>query len=159
MDLPHILAVWLHALALVIVLGYYGILGRVVLPALTRSLPGPEQAISLVAIERRALPLIVFSVVLFSATGAYLLVIDPSYAGLGDFFASTWTTLMLVKHLLVIGLVVVGVYIDRVVGRVGAASSDGERASALHRLEFSAEAATGLGAITILLTATAQVVA
>lgn len=159
MDLAHVLAVWLHTLALVIVLGYYGILGRVVLPALERSLERPTQVSTLMAIERRALPFLVLSIVLFVATGAYLLVIDPAYAGLGNVFASTWTTLMLVKHLLVVVVVVLGVAVDRSVRRANEAPNDEARKAALHRLALSAEGATGVGALTILLTATAQVMA
>ena len=159
MDLAHVLAVWLHTLALVIALGYYGILGRVVLPAFKRSLDGSAQATALVAIERRALPLLVLSIALFTATGVYLLVIDPDYSGLGSVFASTWTTLMFVKHVLVVGLVVLAVAVDRLVRRVAAATSDGARVAALKRLELSAEAATGLGALIILLTAAAQAIA
>jgi uncharacterized membrane protein len=150
---------WLHTLAFVIVMGYYGVLGRVMLPALERSLDGPAQAAALVAIERRVLPLLVLSVVLFTATGTYLLLVDPKYEGLGNFFASTWTTLMLVKHVLVIVLVALGVLVDRLVRRVGDATSDSARGSALRRLELSAEGATGLGALVILLTVAAQAAA
>lgn len=96
---------------------------------------------------------------LFTATGAYLLVIDADDAGLGNVFASTWTTLMFVKHVVVVGVVVLGVAVDRPVRRVGAAVTDEARASALRRLELSAEGATGLGALTTLLTAFAQVAA
>ena len=156
MDLPLVLAVWLHTLAFVIAWGYYGILGRMVLPAIERSLERPAQAAALVAIERRALPLIVLSLVLFTATGTYLLVIDLHYGGLGNVFASTWTTLMLVKHVLVVGLVVLGVIVDRLIRRVGEATSENARESALRRLRLSAEGATGLGALIVLLTAAAQ---
>jgi uncharacterized membrane protein len=159
MDLPQVLAVWLHTLAFVIAWGYYGVLGRMVLPALERSLERPAQAAALVAIERRALPLVVLSLVLFTATGTYLLVVDPEYAGLGNVFASTWTTLMLAKHVLVIGLVVVAVYVDRLIRRVGEATSETVRDAALRRLSWSAEGATGLGAVIVLLTAAAQVAA
>jgi uncharacterized membrane protein len=127
-----------------------------VLPALERSLDRPAQAAALVAIERRALPLVAVSLVLFVATGTYLLVINPQYAGLGDFFASTWTTLMLVKHVLVVGLVVLGVYVDRLIRHLGEATSENARESAQRRLGLSAEAATGLGALIVLLTAAAQ---
>ena len=159
MDVAHVLAIWLHTLALVIVLGYYGILGRVVLPAFERSLDRSAQGSALMAIERRAIPLLVLSIALFTATGVYLLVIDPDYAGLGNVLASTWTTLMLVKHVLVVGLVVLGVAVDRLVRRVGTATSDDIRDASLHRLALSAEAATGLGALAILLTAAAQATA
>ena len=121
MDVAQVLAVWLHTLAFVIAWGYYGILGRIVLPGLERSIERPAQAAALLAIERRALPLVVLSLVLFTATGTYLLVNDPHYAGLGDFFASTWTTLMLLKHLLVVALVVLGVAVDRLTRRAAEA--------------------------------------
>jgi len=159
MDLAQVLAVWLHTLAFVIAWGYYGILGRMVLPGLERSLERPAQATALLAIERRALPLVGLSLVLFAVTGTYLLVIDPHYAGLGNVFASTWTTLMVVKHVLVVGLVVLGVAVDRLVRRVGEATSEDARESAFRRLALSAEGATGLGALVVLLTAAAQVAA
>jgi uncharacterized membrane protein len=159
MDVLLVLAVWLHTVAFVIGWGYYGVLGRMILPALGRSLDGPAQASALVAIERRALPLVVVSLVLFSVTGSYLLVADPQYAGLGDVFASAWTVLMLVKHVLVVGLVVLGVAADRVVRRIGDATTDAARASGIRRLTLTAEGATVLGALIVLLTAAAQAAA
>ena len=159
MDIALVLAVWLHTLAFVIAWGYYGILGRMVLPGLERSLDRPTEATALAAIERRALPLIALSMALFVATGSYLLVVDPKYAGLGNVFASTWTTLMLVKHILVVGLVIVGIAVDRLIRRADAAESETERETALRRLRLSAEAATGLGAAIALLTVVAQTAA
>ena len=157
MDLPRVLAVWLHTVAFVMVWGYYGVLGRMILPGLERTLERPAQASALAAIERRALPLIVLSLALFTATGTYLLVVDPHYVGLGDFFASTWTTLMLMKHVVVVGLVVAGVYIDRLIRRACGEASEDSRESDLRRLALSAEGATALGALIVLLTAVAQV--
>ena len=128
MDVAHVLAVWLHTLALVIVLGYYGVLGRVVLPAFERSLDGSAQASALMAIERRAAPA---ARPLDRAVHRDRRLPPghrPRYAGLGNVFASTWTTLMFVKHVLVVGLVVLGVAVDRLVRRVAAATSDDARA-------------------------------
>lgn len=159
MDVLQVLAVWLHTLAFVIGWGYYGVLGRMVLPALERTLDRPAQAAALVALERRALPLIAVSLVLFTVTGTYLLVVDPQYEGLGNVLASTWTVLMLVKHLLVVGLVVLGVAVDRLVRRAGDATGDDSRASAIRRLALAAEGATVLGALIVLLTAAAQAAA
>jgi uncharacterized membrane protein len=158
MDVGQVLAVWLHTVAFVIAWGYYGILGRMVLPGLERSLDRPSQAAALLAIERRALPLVGLSLVLFTVTGSYLLIVDPKYAGLGDFFASTWTTMMLVKHVLVAGLVVVAIYIDRLIRQLGDTTDDPGRDSVLRRLRLSAEGATGLGALIVLLTVAAQAV-
>ncbi len=105
MDLALVVSLWLHTLAFVIAWGYYGVLARMILPALARSLEPTEQATVLEVIERRALPLVGVSLVLFFVTGTYLLVSDPKYAGLGHVLASTWTTLMLVKHLLVVVMI------------------------------------------------------
>ena len=48
-------AVWFHTLALLIALGYYGILGRVVVPSLERTLTGADLSAALGAVERRRL--------------------------------------------------------------------------------------------------------
>jgi uncharacterized membrane protein len=138
MDVAQLLAVWLHTLAFVI------------------AWDGPAQAAALVAIERRALPLVLLSMALFLATGTCLLFIDPRYAGLGDFFANTWTTLMLIKHLVVVVLIALGVAVDLFVRRVGEATDEVARRWALRRTRLSAEGATGIGALIVLLTAAAQ---
>jgi uncharacterized membrane protein len=140
----------------VITWGYYGVLGRIVLPALARSIDRSARAAALAAIERRALPLLLLSGVLFTATGTYLLVVDPHYGGLGNFFLSSWTMLMLVKHILVIGFVALAVIVDRLVGLVDRAPTDLARRAALRRLELTVERLTGLGAVIALVTAAAQ---
>jgi uncharacterized membrane protein len=156
MDLALVIALWLHTVAFVIAWGYYGVLGRMVLPGLERTLERTTQADALLAIERRALPLILVSLVLFIVTGSYLLVVDPKYAGLGDFFASTWTTLMLVKHLVIVALVVAAVVVDVSIRHAAEAADEGVREGAFRRVRLSAEVATVLGALVVLLTAAAQ---
>lgn len=157
MDIAQVLAIWLHTLAFVIAWGYYGVLGRMLLPALDRSLDRPAQAATLLAVERRAVPLVLLSGVLFLVTGTYLLFIDARYAGLGNFFASTWTTLMLVKHVVVVAFVALAVVVDRLISRAARATSESEREGAFRSLGLSAEATTALGALIVLLTAAAQV--
>ena len=156
MDIWLLIALWLHTVAFVIAWGYYGVLGRMVVPALERSLDGPMQSEALVAIERRAVPLVLLSMALFVATGTYLLFADPRYEGLGNFFANSWTTLMLVKHVVVIVLIGLGVAVNRYVGQLSEATDDGTRASALRGLRLSAEGVTALGAVIVLLTVAAQ---
>jgi uncharacterized membrane protein len=109
-----------------------------------------------VAIEHRALPLVLLSVVLFLVTGSYLLVANSHYAGLGDFFANTWTTLMLLKHLVVAGLVALAIGVDLLIRKADEAADDATATAALHRLRLTAEAATVLGALVVLLTVAAQ---
>ncbi len=159
MDIPQVLAIWLHTVALVIAWGYYGILGRIALPALEHSLDRQSLATTLLGIERRAVPLVALSALLFTLTGSYLLVIDPHYAGLGNVFASSWTLLMLAKHGMVIAFIALAVAVDRLIRRVARTTDTGPRQRDLRWLGFTAEGATGLGALIVLLTAAAQVVA
>jgi uncharacterized membrane protein len=157
LDWLLLLALWLHTIALVIAVGYYGVLGRIIVPALTRTLHGSDLAETLAAVERHALPLVLLAVVLFAITGSYLLVVNPDYQGLGHFFDSTWATLMLVKHGVVIVLVGVGVVIDWVARGLIVARDDAELARDVRRVRLGAELATALGVLAILLTAAAQV--
>ena len=156
MDVPQVLATWLHTLAFVIAWGYYGVLGRIILPALERSLDGRARASALQAIERRALPLIALSLILFTITGSYLLVNDPHYQGLGNLFASTWTRLIMVKHVLVVGLVVLAGLVDWLIRRVPDPDDAGDGGAGLGLIALAADGVTGLGALVALLTVAAQ---
>ena len=156
MDVGAVGAAWLHALGMVVVLGYYGILGRIVLPALSRSLEGEALGRAVVAIERRALPVVLLAIVLFTVTGVILLLGDERYAGLGNLFASTWTTLMTVKHMVVVLMVAMGIGIDRMAVGIGDAATDDARRRDIEILVLAVDAMTALGAIVLLLTAAAQ---
>jgi uncharacterized membrane protein len=156
MDPLVLLATWIHTVAFVIAWGYYGVLGRIILPGLAGSLGGPAQADVLAAIEARARPLLLMSVILFTITGTYLLVIDPEYAGLGNVLTSTWTVLMFAKHAVILGLVILAVAIDRLVRRLAEAPDDATRVAVRRRLALSVEGATALGAVIALLTVGAQ---
>jgi uncharacterized membrane protein len=157
MDYVQAGAIAIHTLAMILVVGYYGILGRVILPALRGSLAGPDVATTLAAVERRAVPLLVLSVGLFVATGAYLLLADDQSEGIGVFFATTWTTLMLAKHGLIVVMVVLAGIVHFLVSEVSYAETEVERDRRLRRLGLAVEAATGLGAFVVVLTAAAQV--
>jgi uncharacterized membrane protein len=154
-DTLAVLAAWLHTVAFVIAWGYYGILGRMIIPGLERTLEATPRADTLLAIERKALPLILLSVVLFTITGSYLLVVDPAYEGLGN-IGSSWAALMLAKHLLVVVLVILGVVIDRLIRWAAEVADDRARAKYLGWLRWSTEGATAVGALIALLTVAAQ---
>ena len=156
MDPWVVAALWLHTVAFVIAWGYYGILGRFVIPALARAL-GPEgQVAALVEIERRALPFLALAVVIFTLTGTYLLVADDRYEGLGN-VGTLWAQLLLAKHVLVLLLLALGAAVGMLVRAAGAASSETARSVALRRVRLAAEAATALGALVALTTAAMQV--
>ena len=154
MDAAHLIALWLHALAMVAVLGYYGIMSRIVLPALGRSLAGPTLAGVVQTIERRALPIVLAGIVTFIITGIYLLVRDGRYAGIGS-FASTWSTLMLVKHLVIVAMVALGVGIDRLAAGLPNTSEVG-LGRTIEFLTLAMDGMAALGILVLLLTAAAQ---
>lgn len=154
MDAVVVGAVWLHLLATVTLIGYYAILGLLVLPLLRRIADGRELAESLATLERRALPLLVGSVAVFIATGVYLMGSDTRYGGVGS-IGSTWASVLLLKHLVVALMVGLGLYIDAVIVRAAAAEV-ADRAIAVRRLTLATGAMTVLGAVVLLLTAVAQ---
>jgi uncharacterized membrane protein len=156
-DIVQAVAAWLHSLATVVLLGYYAILALIVLPVLRRVVDGPALGRAIPAIERRALPLVFASIGVFGVTGMYLVLTDDRFLGLGHFFGSTWSTLIVIKHVLVAVLVGIGVYIDLlVVPDIANPVDEATRTVAIRRLARSASALASLGAIVLLLTAAAQ---
>jgi uncharacterized membrane protein len=155
MDIALVIATWLHTVAFVIAWGYYGILGRMVVPALRRSLTGEQAAGTLLVIERRALPFVIGSVVVFAITGFFLMFGNDAYAGLGA-IGSSWTALILAKHAVVVAVIGFGVAVDWFVREAAAAGTDGYRERSFGRASLCAELATAAGAVVALLTAAAQ---
>ncbi len=158
MDVVQAAAVWLHSLATVGLLGYYGVLALIVLPVLRSTVK--ETAIGRIvpAIERRALPVVVGAVTVFIVTGLYLMLTDERFLGFGHFFDSTWSTLIVVKHVVVVALVGFGVYLDLLVmPQVAGPLDEAARDAAIRRLARGATLIATLGAIVLLLTAAAQV--
>ena len=156
MDLGLVVATWVHTLAFVIAWGYYGVLGRMILPALGDALAEPQRIEMLAAVERRAVPLVLLSVVLFTVSGSWLLLTDPQYAGLGNVLASTWTALMFAKHAFVVALVIAAVVVHRLIEGLAVARDEAARGDLFGRVRLATEAATALGALIALLTVAAQ---
>jgi len=154
-DLVLVFSVAVHTLSMVIVLGYYGILGRIVLPGLKRTLDDRRLAEVLLVIEQRARPFLVLSIAAFAITGIYLTFADEQYEGLVAIGSSTWTTLILLKHLVVAGIVGLGVVLDRMIEGL-AAWEAGPPERSVRLTGLLAEGITALGAIVILMTAAAQ---
>lgn len=156
MDLMQVGATWLHLLATVAMLGYYAILGLVVLPTIRGVLPARELGETIAGMERRATPIIVGSLIAFLATGVYLMVTNTRYGGVGD-IGSTWATIFLVKHLVVGAMVGLGVYVDALVVRGFSVPGSPEQPTAIRRLAMATVLMTVLGAVVLLLTAAGQV--
>jgi uncharacterized membrane protein len=155
MDLLQVGATWLHLLATVALLGFYAVVGLIVLPAVRNVVPAPELAAAIVAIHRRSTAVVVASLVVFLATGVYLMVTNERYEGVGS-IGGSWATLLLVKHGVIAIMVGIGVYIDALVVRGFELAGPAAHPSAVRRLTMAAGAMTVLGAIVLFLTAAAQ---
>ncbi len=150
---------WGHLLATAILVGYYLALATVVIPAVSKAVSGSSAGavsagILLAEIERRALPFLLGSLGVFLATGIELMTSDsdPRYAGVGQ-LQGGWASLLLIKHLVVVGMLVVGSSLDGILVRVG---RDDPARPIPARLLWTARAQAALGALVLLLTAAAQ---
>jgi uncharacterized membrane protein len=147
------LSAWLHALATVIMIGHYLLLTLLYLPVLAKENGGGA---ILSAISKRSRIWLYASLVIFAVTGVHLMFGDPSYNGVGD-FGNLWSVLMLVKHLLIMGMIVLGFWFNAIL-RVGPMmSSNNGAVQAIARFGLYSKLMAGSGLLVLLLTALAQV--
>lgn len=110
------LSLWLHSVATVVLIGHFLLLSLVYLPYLSVELDGLGVAKALDAISRRMRPWLTGSLLVFAVTGAYLMLVNQSYEGIGR-FGNAWSLLMLVKHVLVVALIGLVVFLNAAVKR------------------------------------------
>jgi uncharacterized membrane protein len=147
-------ATWLHLLATVTLVGYYAVLALFLIPTIRRLSPPGTAAETICAVERRALPLLVAALVVFLATGVYMMGVDSRYGGPGN-IGGTWATLLLLKHVVVVVMLGLGSYLDGLIARLVASSVEGTDAATTRIYRVTGGMAV-LGAAVLLLTAMAQ---
>jgi len=148
----------LPPVSVAIVIGFYGVLGRMVIPAAAETLDAPQAAAVIARLGRRSLPIIVAASAILIVSGMYLMTVDPRYGGLGA-VASGWTQLILIKHLVVVGFVITAALTSMSTDSPAAADDPATCARRLRRLGLLADAAAALGVAAIVLTAAAQLAA
>jgi len=95
------------------------------------------------------------ALLIFMIPGVHLTIIDPNYLGVGN-FSHLWSILMLVKHILIVGMIVVGFWFN-VVLRVGPMlSSKNGSSQAFSRYRFYVNCMAVTGVLVLLLTALSQ---
>ena len=156
MDYLQIGSSWLHLIATVVLVGYVGVIGLVVLPILRRNLELLKVCELVEAIERRALPGVLFALVAFLATGVYLTVSDARYGGAGNIGGSSWATIVTLKHAVIAIMLGLGLYADGLIARRIAVGDAADRGAALARLDIVLKAMVATGAVVLLLTAVAE---
>jgi len=146
------LAVSTHLFATVVLVGYYTVLALIIAPAVVTLAGGTKPIEVLAAVEQRAMPLLIASLVAFLGTGIYLITADPQYAGLGK-VGGTWASLLLVKHVVIMIMLILGSYLDGLIVRAAKTNSGGDR---LSRVIWASRGMALLGGAVLLLTAVAQ---
>jgi hypothetical protein len=96
------------------------------------------------------------SLAVFAITGVYLTIADPNYLGIGD-FRNLWGILMLIKHILIVGMIVIGFWFNAIL-RVGPLMSSNTGSDlAIARFGLYSKLMAVSGVLVLLLTALAQV--
>jgi uncharacterized membrane protein len=145
------LSVWLHAVATITLIGHYFLLAAIYLPVLEK---GGGDFLS--QVSKRSRPWMYASLLIFALTGVYLTFIDPNYLGIGD-FGNPWAILMLVKHVLILGMIVLGFWYNAFL-RVGPMMASNNNADlGIRRFRMYSNLMAISGVLILLLTALAQV--
>lgn len=144
-------SVWLHALATTVFIGHFFLLSLIYLPVLAKN-----NATLLSEISKRSRRWMYISILIFAITGTYLTFADPNYLGFAN-FGNLWGILMLVKHILILGMIVIGFWFNAIlrVGPMMSSNSGAVQATSRFRVYVNLMAISG--ALVLLLTALAQV--
>jgi len=150
-------ASWLHLLATVVFIGFYVLLALIIGPATAQTAVKTRGSL-IVTIYEKARPFVISALVVFIVTGIYLTLANPLYEGLLQ-LNNTWSTLMLVKHIVIALLIGVGIYLQRTpVANMAAAVEAGDERSIVllaGRIRTLELVAMLLGLAVLLLTALA----
>jgi uncharacterized membrane protein len=146
------LSTWLHNLAAIIWLGYFLFLSLIYLPLFARQMPANALRELLEQTSARLRPLFGGSLLIFLVTGTHLMLTNESYLGLGNFFANSWSALMVIKHGLMLAFLALAVISERAY----LAQISDTKPQALRRFRQSSNINALLGVVILLLTALAQ---
>jgi uncharacterized membrane protein len=143
---------WLHVLATIVMVGYYLFTGLIFLPIVERQMPANSLRDLLEQVSARLRPYFGGSLLIFLVTGTHLMLINPGYLGLGNYFANSWSVLIVIKHVLVLVFMALAIFSERAfMGQI----SD-QKPAALKQFHWALNINTTLGVIIILLTSIAQ---
>ena len=143
----------LHALAMIVFIGYYLLLSLIYLPALSAIDNGGK---ALGEMSRRSRRWMYISILVFAVTGVHLMLVDPNYLGIGN-FSNPWALLMLVKHLVIVVMIALGFWFN-FIQRVGPAlRSNSGAAQGVAKFRQYSNIMAGCGALVLALTALSQI--
>jgi uncharacterized membrane protein len=153
-DILIALSTWLHAIATIVMVGYFVFMSLIFLPVFERRMPSGDLRDLLQHVSARLRPFFGGSLLIFLVTGTYLMLSNKNYLGLGNFFANPWSVLIVVKHVIVVAFLALAVIPERIY--LEKISDDKPEILLRYRLSLNANLIIGM--LILLLTAIAQVV-
>jgi len=148
------LSTWLHTLATIVMIGYFVFTSLIYLPVLEHRLPANALRELLEQVSARLRPFFGGSLLIFFATGTYLMVINGNYLGLGHFFDNPWSILIVIKHVMVLAFLALAIVSEKAfLKHIG-----DEKPEALNQFRRALNINMLLGAVILLLTSIAQAV-
>jgi uncharacterized membrane protein len=146
------LSTWLHALATIVMIGYFIFTSLIYLPVFERQMQANTLRDLLEKVSARLRPFFGGSLLIFLVTGTHLMLINENYLGLGKFFSNSWSVLMVIKHVLVVAFLALAVFSERAY----LAKISDQKPEALKRFRLAVNINTILGAVILLLTSIVQ---
>lgn len=146
------ISTWLHALATIVMVGYFFFTGLIYLPVFERKMQANALRNLLEQTSSRLRPYFGGSLLIFLVTGTHLMLINEYYLGLGSFFGNPWSILIVIKHVLVLAFLALAVFSERVyLARISE-----QNPQALKQYRRALKIDLVLGVVILLLTAIAQ---
>ncbi len=144
---------WLHLVATVVWIGAMLTNVLTLLPSAKESLEPPVMGRLMGAVMKRSRRLVYASIIVLFVTGVITMLLNKHYLGLLD-LGNSWTVFLLVKHIFVVILIVLGVYMFEVLapklGRMAAKGPSPELAQ-LQKLQLQVGTAGIITALIVLL--------
>jgi uncharacterized membrane protein len=158
MALTSSLAVWLHDLATVVLIGHYLLLVLVYLPLLKSESQAVDTGRFLKNVIHRAQPWMGICLLVFIVTGILLMFTNPNYQGVGQ-FGSHWSVWMLAKHIVVIGMVGLASWIGALTrpSMAARAAAYNPHPPAQYRIHTWIQVQASLGVLVLFMTAIARI--
>ncbi|HEX76264.1 MAG TPA: CopD family protein [Dehalococcoidia bacterium] len=161
---------WLHLIVLVIWVGHMFSTLLLFTPLASRYVKETDYGDFIAEYRRRDQPVALSCIAIFFITGFVLLLLDDHYERIGSIFANSWSIVLFVKHLLVLAMVGLGIYMGvKVMPELAKASKrlttenshKPEMVSTIARLNKTRGAVTqalcGLALLVLLLTAVGEI--
>jgi uncharacterized membrane protein len=101
---------WLHLIVLVIWVGHMVNSLLLFEPLTSKYIDKSRYGEFIAEYRAKDKPVAISCIVVFIITGLVLTLLDEQYQGFGNVFANSWSTTLLIKHILVLAMIVLGVY-------------------------------------------------